>query len=442
MFAALDVDFRRLRMLDFTKMPPYASHFGEEFVPGDSQVLYSGPYWDHREIEMAMQAFLTGKWVTAGEYVARFQNMFGKRFRTNFCHMVNSGSSANLVMIASLKKNLGWQDGDEVIVSPVGFPTTIAPLVQCGLNPVFVDIEMETLNFDVEKIYTKISKRTKAIFVSPVLGNPPDMNKLLSINKQYGVLLIGDNCDSLGSKWNGKYLNELYYAWTTSFYPAHHITTGEGGMICSNYKNLIDTARSISWWGRDCYCVGAANLLSCGTCGNRFDKWLDGVDAIMDHKYVFTNMGYNMKPLDLQGAIGLAQLEKIDEIEQKRRTNYLKISKLFAGKLDMYVPKVILQSDPCWFGVPIVCSSQNIKEELVSHFEANGIQTRSYFAGNILQHPAYKHLSDYKQFPNANLALTHVFFLGCPPHYTDEIISYIGKVLSKWHLLYSEEKAL
>lgn len=424
------------------EMPPYASHFNKDFVPGKSQVLYSGPYWDHREIEMAMQAFLTGKWLTAGEYVARFQNMFGKRFRTNFCHMVNSGSSANLVMISALKKNLGWQDGDEVIVSPVGFPTTIAPLVQCGLKPVFIDIEMDTLNFDIKKIYPVISKLTKAIFVSPVLGNPPNMDELIDISKRYNIRLIGDNCDSLGTRWNGKYLNELYYAWTTSFYPAHHITTGEGGMVCSNDKDFITTARSISWWGRDCYCVGAANLLSCGTCGKRFDKWLDGVDAVVDHKYVFTNMGYNMKPLDLQGAIGLAQLEKIDEIEEKRRLNKDKISKLFDNVPNVRIAGSLPMSDSCWFGVPIICGSQATKECLVAHLEANNIQTRSYFAGNILQHPGYKHLADYKQFPNANLALTHVFFLGCPPHYTDEIISYIREVLEKWRLLSLGVKAL
>lgn len=410
------------------EMPPYASYSSKDFVPGVTQVLYSGPFWDHREMHMAMEALLTGRWVTAGEYVARFQNMFSSMFGVKYSHMVNSGSSANLVMIAALKKHLGWKDGDEIIVSPVGFPTTIAPIVQNNLKPVFVDIEMDTLNFNTALIDNKITDRTVAVFVSPVLGNPPDMDFLSTL----GIKVIGDNCDSLGSKWDGKFLNSYYYAWSSSFYPAHHITTGEGGMVSSNDAELIKTAKSISWWGRDCYCVGQANLLSCGTCGKRFDKWLDDVDTVIDHKYVFTNMGYNLKPLDLQGAIGLAQLQKFNEIEYKRRRNYKAIVKFFSSKTGLRPAKVLDKADPCWFGVPIICSSAKEKADLVAYLEANHIQTRSYFAGNILLHPGYKSLGDYKNFPNANSVLDTVFFLGCPPQYSEEILQYIGEVLSKW----------
>lgn len=409
-------------------MPPYASYSSRDFVPGITQVLYSGPYWDHREMEMALQALLSGKWVTAGEYVTRFQNMFSKMFNVKYSHMVNSGSSANLVLITALKKHLGWKDGDEIIVSPVGFPTTIAPIVQNGLKPVFADIEMETLNFDLNEVKKKITDRTKAIFVSPVLGNPPDMDEI----KRLGVLVIGDNCDSLGSKWDGQYLNESYYAWSSSFYPAHHITTGEGGMVSSNDGDLIKEARSISWWGRDCYCVGMANLLSCGTCGKRFSKWLDDTDAVVDHKYVFTNMGYNLKPLDLQGAIGLAQLEKFNEIDHKRRSNFLTIAGFFKHTSKARVASTLLQADPCWFGVPIICGNDEDKRQLVEYLEANKIQTRSYFAGNILMHPGYRHLGNAREFPNACQVLDKVFFLGCPPQYSPEILSYIGEVISKW----------
>ena len=192
--------------------------------------------------------------------------------------MVNSGSSANLIMMASLKKYYGWEDGDEVIVSPVGFPTTIAPIVQNGLTPVFVDIETDTLNFDLIEVEKKITPKTVAVILSPVLGNPPDMDMLVQICKLNGVKLVLDNCDSLGSKWNGKYLNEYACAASCSFYPAHHISTAEGGMV-SGPKDLISLARSFAWWGRDCYCVGPANLLACGTCGKRFDKWLPGYEG-------------------------------------------------------------------------------------------------------------------------------------------------------------------
>lgn len=415
------------------KWKPRYTYNSGEFKPGTSRVLYSGPYWDNREVEMALEAFLGGAWLVAGEYVARFQNMFAKKFEVKYAHMVNSGSSANLVLIAAVKKQLDWSDGDEIIVSPVGFPTTIAPLVQNGLVPVFADIETNTLNFDLQKVHAAITNKTKAIFVSPVLGNPPDMDKLQDLCEQYNLVLLGDNCDSLGSKWRGELLNKLYYVWSTSFYPAHHITTGEGGMVCSNDKELIDTARSISWWGRDCYCVGAANLLPCGTCGKRFDTWLGG-NTVVDHKYLFTNLGYNLKPLDLQGAIGLAQLEKIDFIEAARRENKHEINKLFLGFRRARVACTLPNADPCWFGVPIICDTEACKNKLVAHFESHLIQTRPYFAGNLLAHPGYAHLGDAAMFPNANTALTHVFFLGCPPHYKRETIAYIGEVLNKCQL--------
>ncbi len=186
-----------------------------------------------------------------------------------------------------------------------------------------IDIELDTLNFDINQIENKITPRTKGIFISPVLGNPPDMDKLLEIAKKYDLKLIGDNCDSLGSKWNKKYLNEYYIAYSNSFYPAHHISTGEGGMVCTNDPELKKLFVSLSWWGRDCYCVGSSNLLSCGTCGNRFDNWLENYEGVIDHKYVFSEMGYNFKPLDLQGAIGLVQIEKLDEIEANRKRSMM-----------------------------------------------------------------------------------------------------------------------
>jgi len=412
--------------------PKYAYNC-KEFTPGKDTVFYSGPYWDEKEVIAGVTAFLTGKWLVSGEQVAKFQWAFGHKFNVKHCHMVNSGSSANLTMVAALKKHLGWKDGDQVIVSPVGFPTTIAPLVQNGLVPVFVDIEMETLNFDLDHVEKWITDKTVAIFVSPVLGNPPDMDRIKDMCERHGIRLIGDNCDSLGTKWDGKLLTDYYYAWTTSFYPAHHISTGEGGMVCSNDENLINTARSISWWGRDCRCVGAANLLACGTCGNRFDKWLEGYNGIIDHKYLFTNMGYNLKPLDMQGAIGIEQLKKIDEIDVKRRLNFQRIKSLFYR----YVPGVRVASnldlaDPSWFGVPLITDTPELKEKLQAFCEANRIQTRNYFAGNILLHPGYKHLDDASKYPNANKALSNVFFVGCPPHYGEDVFAYYESVFAKW----------
>ena len=429
----MDLNKRDAMISELAQITPRYAYNCKEFDPEKSPVYYSGPYWDERELEYAIKALLTGKWLVSGEHVQRFQSKFAEYFETGHAHMVNSGSSANLVMISALKKYFGWQDGDEVIVSPVGFPTTIAPLVQNGLKPVFVDIEMETLNFDVTKIEDSITPKTVAIFVSPVLGNPPDLDFLDMLCKKHNLKLVGDNCDSIGTRYKGEHINNYYVAWSCSFYPAHHISTGEGGMVCSNIEEIINQARSFSWWGRDCHCVGAANLLSCGTCGNRFDTHLGTEYGVVDHKYIFTNMGYNLKPLDLQGAFGLAQMEKIDEIELYRRINFSKFSEL----LTKYIPNIRIAAtvdgaDPCWFGVPIICDTSEQKTKLVAFLEKNRIQTRNYFAGNILIHPGYKHLGNAKDYPNANLALSHVFFVGCPPHYNEVVFSYIEDVLKAW----------
>jgi len=407
----------------------------DNFEPGKTPVYYSGPFYDQNELKMAIDAFLNGKWLASGEHVHKFEVAFSKKFNSLFSVMVNSGSSANLVMLAALKKYFGWGDGDEIIVSPAGFPTTIAPIVQNKLTPVFADIEWETLNFDLEEVIKKISPRTRAIFVSPVLGNPPDMWKLADItNSKRGqeILLIGDNCDSLGSKWGGKLLGDFYFCWSSSFYPAHHITTGEGGMISANNEKFTKLCRSISWWGRDCYCVGAGNLLPCGTCGERFSKWLDNYDGVVDHRYLFSSMGYNLKPLDLQGALGLAQLKKVDEITRRRNTHKHIIAGFVEKHIDICsVVYNLPQAEPSWFGIPMIVDP-SYKNRLQQHFESNKIQTRNYFAGNILLHPGYSHLGYYREYPNANRVLDEVFFLGCPPHYDVEILRYIDEVCSKW----------
>jgi len=403
------------------------------FEPGKTFVYYSGPYWDNKETEAAIDSFLNGKWITAGEKVHKFENQFSKRFNTKFSHMVNSGSSANLILIAALKRRFNWDDGDEIIVSPVGFATTISVLYQNRLKPIFIDIEWDTLNFDINQIESKITSKTKGIFVSPVLGNPPDMDKLIELCEKYNLKLIGDNCDSLGSKWGEKYLNEYYIAYSNSFYPAHHISTGEGGMVCTNDTELKKLFVSLSWWGRDCYCVGSANLLSCGTCGNRFDKWLENYNGIVDHKYVFSEMGYNLKPLDLQGAVGLIQLEKLDEIETNRRHSKNTISKIFTDNISgLRVPDTLPKADPCWFGTPFICEEEGLKHKLVEHLEANKIQTRNYFAGNILLHPGYSHLDNFKKYPEANKVLDKVFFIGAAPHYKENVLQYIEDVVKKF----------
>ena len=410
---------------------PYMPN-GKPFIPGKSSVYYSGPYWDSKEIEAIFNCFLTGKWLASGEEVNKFERKFSKKFNKESSLMVNSGSSANLVMIAALKKYYGWHDGDEIIVSCVGFPTTIAPIVQNGLKPVFVDINFSDLNWNVDEIEDKITKKTRALFSSPVLGNPYDYDAVLDICDRNRILMIADNCDSLGTKWRGKYLTDNAVASSCSFYPAHHICTGEGGMISADDDELISIARSLSWWGRDCYCVGQQNLLSCGVCGKRFSKWIKKYDGIIDHKYVYSQMGYNLKPMDFQGAIGSVQMDKQDEIHQLRRKNKLLIQEHFEKIDGVRSVGELPEAETSWFGVPIICDSKKIKNDLTKHLESNKIQTRNYFAGNILMHPGYSHLDYYKNYPNACKVLDLVFFVGCSPTITSPMIDYIGTITSKF----------
>jgi CDP-4-dehydro-6-deoxyglucose reductase, E1 len=421
------IELDNIEALVGNHVAPYL--YGNSFIPGETTIPYSGPYWDERETRAAINTFLNGNWITAGENVNAFEKEFSRMFNVKYSLMVNSGSSANLVMFAALKKYYKWQDNDEIIVSPVGFPTTISAIYQNRLKPVFVDIEWDTLNFCLCGIEKKITSRTKAIFLSPVLGNPPNMDELITICKKFNVLLILDNCDSLGSKWNGKYLNEYAVASSNSFYPSHHISTGEGGMVCTDDKRLMRIMISLAWWGRDCTCVGVDNMLKNGSCGKRFGKWLDLYGGVVDHKYVFSNMGYNLKPLDLQGAIGLVQLEKFDEIRIKRKR-----SKVFIHDIVTAIPGIkgvsqFLNADVNWFGTPFVCDNGDLKQRLVKYFEENKIQTRNYFSGNILLHPGYSFLDDYKKYPEANKVLDKVFFLGAAPHYEQPVFDYIEKVV-------------
>ena len=400
-----------------------------DWKPGD-QILYSGPYWDDQEPTAAITALLTGKWLPAGENVNKFERAFSKKFEFDYSVMVNSGSSANLVMIAALKKYFDWKDGDEILVCACGFPTTINPIIQNGLKPVFVDINMDDLNWDLSQVEAKISDRTVAAFSSPVLGNPYDFDKFMEIINTNGLKYIADNCDALGSKWRGKFLTENAVAASCSFYPAHHICTIEGGMVSSNIEEVVQIARSYAWWGRGCYCVGSQNKLPNGVCGQRFDRWLEGYDKDVDHKYVFGVQGYNLKPADLQGSIGLIQLTKQTEIHCVRRLNKTAMTQIFSQIPGCRVVEEKEHAETSWFGVPIIYKDG--KHHLVKYLEDHGIQTRNYFAGNILMHPAYRDIEPASNYPRASEVLDNVFFLGTSPIITMPMLDYIDEVVLKY----------
>jgi len=427
------VEFIKKCAEEYDGMPDYITGPEKKSQGKYPRVLYSGPVWDEKEIAASIESLMTGKWVSAGEKVRLFERKFSEKIDVKHSLMVNSGSSANLVMISALKECMGWNDGDEIILSVVGFPTSLNPIIQCGLKPVFVDIDMNDLNWNLDEIKKKITDKTVAVFSSPVLGNPYDLDALSDLCKKHNIEMIGDNCDSLGTTWKGKDFAKYFIASSCSFYPAHHMTTGEGGMVSSDRADIIRSARSFAYWGRDCYCVGSANLLSEGTCGKRFDKWLKGYyNGVIDHKYYFVNMGYNLKPLDLQGSIGLVQIEKLDRIHKARRSNKTKIESYFHDIMGVRIPQELDSAETSWFGVPVICESGDLKRQLVQHLETNGIQTRNYFAGNILVHPAYRGLGNFKDYPNANKVLDQVFFVGCSPNYTRDTLEYIKEVLSSF----------
>jgi len=402
-----------------------------KFDPSKDTVFYAGPYWDEHEKIALIESILIGDWLSSGKYVKKFEDEFSKKFNFKYSVMVNSGSSANLIMINALKIYNKWEDGDEIILSPSGFPTTLTPLIQNNLTPVFVDINWEDLNFDVNKIEEKITDKTKAIFISPVLGNPPDMDTLIRISLKYDIELILDNCDSLGSKLEDRYLSEYCISSSCSFYPSHHITTGEGGMVSTNRTQLYKIIKSLSSWGRACTCVGADNLLPDGICGKRFGKWLNGYEGIVDHKYIFSQIGYNVKPMDFQGAIGIEQLKKFENIFWNRVFNKWFLER-FEQIKGVRVLKERENATTSWFGVGVVCDTKELKDKLVAFLEENRIQTRNYFGGNLLMHPAFKDYGNAYDYPIASQVIEKVFFVGCSPVVTFEMLKYIENVINKF----------
>ena len=406
------------------------------FIPGKTPIQYAGPSWTSEEIEAAIYALLRGKWLSSGENVHKFEKEFSQVVGKKYCVMCNSGSSANLLMLAALKsKNVFSFEGVEVITPAVCFPTTVAPILQCGFTPKFIDVEMDTLNLDLDRFEEAITPKTKAVIFAHVLGNPPDMDRLMKICRSKKIILLEDACDALGSLWSGKPLGSFGLISSHSFYPAHHITTGEGGMVSTSNKNIAEVMRSIAWWGRACTCVGSANLSLKGTCGKRFSKWLrPEYEGILDHKYVYKEMGYNLKLLDMQGAIGLVQLKKLPRLKQARQRifeKYYNICKEYPEliKIAGTHPK----ADVNWFGFPITVITDKFKRsDFVTFLGEKRIQTRNYFSGNILFHPPYAHLGSPFDYPNACRVMERTFFIGLQPNMSDKMIDFVRESLDEF----------
>ena len=410
---------------------------GQDFVP------YAGPYFDEKEQIAAIECILDG-WLVMGKKSMAFERTFPKQFGKTHGILTNSGSSSNLLMMSALtSKRFGWPKGTKVLMPIAGFPTTLNPTLQVGFEPVFVDIEIDSLNLDIDKIEQVLlrNKDIKIITFAHVLGNPPNMNRLMDLVHHYRLILLEDCCDALGSTYDDKPLGSFGMMASCSFYPAHHMTMGEGGFVACSDPVTEDVLRSFREWGRGCYCVGPeANKLKCGTCKKRFSNWIPSMpDEIFDHKYVYNEIGYNLKPIELQAAMGLEQIKKLPEIHALRRRNYSLLMKIYEKYEEFFhLPRATEGANPSWFAFPLTIrkNAPFTRTQIVDFLENHYIQTRPYFAGNIMLQPAYSHLMDQNEardnFPVATHTMTHSFFHGTSPVITEEQITYIGECVDKF----------
>ena len=409
------------------------------WVAGRDFVNYAGSYYDSREYIAGVESLLKG-WLAMGDAGVKFEKRFPPLFGKTHGILTNSGSSSNLLMMSSLtsKRGYNFPKGTKVLMPIAGFPTTLNPTLQVGFEPVFVDIELDTLNINLEQAERAIASDPyiKVITFAHVLGNPPNMDQVMELVDRYKLVLLEDCCDALGSTYDGRPLGSYGLMASCSFYPAHHMTMGEGGFVAvSDYQQEV-ILRSFREWGRGCYCVGPeANKLKCGSCGKRFNNWIPTLpDEIFDHKYVYDEIGYNLKPIELQAAMGLQQLDKLDEIHALRRRNYGLLFAIYEKYEEFFhLPRAQDKSDPSWFAFPVTirAGAPFKRNDIVDYLEENLIQTRPYFAGNIMLQPAYSHLMDPKRakddFPMATHAMTHTYFHGTSPVITPEQIAYIGE---------------
>jgi len=414
-------------------------HSQKTWTAGADWVQYAGPYFSSEEYVAAVSSILN-EWLVLGKDAITFESEFPKLMGKEYGILTNSGSSSNLIMMSALtsKRLYNFPKKTKVITPIAGFPTTLNPIFQVGFEPIFVDIDLNTLNLNLDQVEEQAKKGARVITFAHVLGNPPDMNRLMNIVKQYNLILLEDCCDALGSTYDHKPLGSFGELASCSFYPAHHITMGEGGFVASKTKIQEIVSRSFREWGRGCYCVGKkANLLKNGSCGNRFSNWLPELpDEIFDHKYVYDEIGYNLKPIELQASIGLEQMKKLPLIHQKRKQNHAKLVNIFKPYEEFFIlPKATNLSDPSWFAFAVTIKDNNKfkRKDIVDFLESNKIQTRPYFAGNIMLQPAYDGLINKNdvitKYPNARKVTTDTFFLGTSPVITPEQLNYVEEIV-------------
>ena len=412
----------------------------KEFEPGD-RISYASRVYDEKEMQNLVDSALEF-WLTSGRYTDEFEKKFAEYLRVKYCSLVNSGSSANLIAFMALTSPLlgdrAVRRGDEVITVAAGFPTTVAPIVQYGAIPVFVDVTIPQYNIDVAMLEQALSEKTKAVMIAHTLGNPFDLKAVKAFCEKHNLWLVEDNCDALGSEYtiDGKtYLTGTAGdIGTSSFYPPHHMTMGEGGAVYTNNPLLHKCIRSFRDWGRDCVCPSGRDNL----CGHRFDRQYGELPIGYDHKYVYSHFGYNLKATDLQAAIGCAQLEKFPSFVERRRHNFNRLKERLLARDSHIEEKLILpeacaDSNPSWFGFLITCKDGVNRNELVQSLENNKIQTRMLFAGNLIKHPCFDEMratgTGYRvagTLENTDRIMRDTFWIGVYPGMTDAMIDYMA----------------
>jgi CDP-6-deoxy-D-xylo-4-hexulose-3-dehydrase len=408
------------------------------FVPGD-RISYAGRVFDHREIAALVDSSLDF-WLTTGRYAQKFEKEFAAFLGVKHCSLTNSGSSANLLAFMALTSpQLGdkrIQRGDEVITVAAAFPTTVAPIIQFGAIPVFVDISLPTYNIDCDLLEQALSPRTKAVMVAHTLGNPFDLKRVKTFCDAHGLWLIEDNCDALGSKYRigseWKYTGTFGHIGTSSFYPPHHMTMGEGGAVYTNDATLHRLVESFRDWGRDCWCPSGKD----DTCKHRFDRQFGELPAGYDHKYVYSHFGYNLKVTDMQAAIGCAQLEKLPSFVEARRKNWHMLREGLADLAHKFVlPEATADADPSWFGFLLTVRDGVgfTRDDIVCYLESKGIQTRMLFAGNFVKHPCFDEMrksgEGYRIASSIEITdriMRDTFWVGVYPGMTEQMLAHVA----------------
>lgn len=416
-----------------------AFHNKKEYKEGD-RIPYASRVYDSAEMCNLVDSALEF-WLTSGRYTDEFEKKFAQYLQVKYCSLVNSGSSANLIafmaLTSPLLKEKRVKRGDEVITVAAGFPTTVTPIIQYGAVPVFVDVTIPQYNIDVNKLEDALSEKTRAVMIAHTLGNPFDLAAVKNFCDKHGLWLVEDNCDALGSTYtlNGKkyFTGTVGDIGTSSFYPPHHMTMGEGGAVYTNNPLLHKIIRSFRDWGRDCVCPSGRDNL----CGHRFDKQYGELPLGYDHKYVYSHFGYNLKATDMQASIGCAQLDKFPTFVEKRKYNFARLRSLLSDMEDkLILPVACDNSDPSWFGFMITCREGIDRNKVVPFIEGKGVQTRMLFAGNLVKHPCFDEMrakgEGYRvvgDLYNTDRIMRDTFWVGVYPGMTDEMIDYMAKTI-------------